>query len=177
MTNRVFLNLTDDEPIDKIEMVVEPRFKTSGISGDEWRHSVVVRFYRKGHLIHEDTISKMREAAALLPGTLLALQEGALHDGLDVARKATEGTCMQVGCSATGTVTRVLKKTFCLGGHAEEVPEQLEFVRMFCAAHATRGDCDLEDADANYRTSGGSLAEPATAPAALREHGAVAVDD
>ena len=45
MQNR---NHHDDEWYDEIRVTTVPRFKTSGLSGDEWRRSAKVTFLRKG---------------------------------------------------------------------------------------------------------------------------------
>ena len=45
-----FKPIADDEGPDRITIDPVPRYKTSGLSGDEWRMSYVVRFYRRGRL-------------------------------------------------------------------------------------------------------------------------------
>lgn len=38
----------DAQACDEIRIYTVPRYKTSGLSGDEWRISAVTEFYRKG---------------------------------------------------------------------------------------------------------------------------------
>ncbi|KKL50531.1 hypothetical protein LCGC14_2304540, partial [marine sediment metagenome] len=40
--------ITDDEGVDQIVIDTVPRYKMSGLSGDEWRVSGRVRFFRNG---------------------------------------------------------------------------------------------------------------------------------
>jgi hypothetical protein len=133
----------DAQPFDEVRMVTVPRYKTSGLSGDEWRISVRVQFYRKGKLIFENSYSKMEYAVRLLDRDYIQVSEGG------GAFYAGEGTlCDQEGCANEATVTYHLKKEYCRSGHGEEVTNPT--VRLFCDKHKTRGDCGLEDADANY---------------------------
>jgi len=58
--------LEDDEGIDHIELTVVPRYKTSGMSGDEWRVSTEVKFFRKGVLLWGRSFSRLEWAIAFL---------------------------------------------------------------------------------------------------------------
>ncbi len=59
--------LSEWEGVDEIKIRQVPRFKTSGLSGDEWRVSAKIEFYRKGELVYERSVSRMRDAAKFLP--------------------------------------------------------------------------------------------------------------
>jgi len=45
----------DANSFDEIRIRTIPRYKTSGLSGDEWRISMVTEFLRKGKVVHETT--------------------------------------------------------------------------------------------------------------------------
>jgi len=134
----------DAQAFDEVRLVTKPRYKISGLSGDEWRISVEVQFYRKGKLQHTTSYSKMEYAC----GFLYAAYEEAISEGK--AYFAGDGIhCDQEGCSKPCTVTYVRKKHFCQEGH-EHLPSELQMLRHFCEEHRVRGDCGLDDADANY---------------------------
>jgi len=59
----------DDDWIDEIKIVTVPRYKTSGMSGDEWRFSARVQLWRKGHLMFERSFSKLHYAIDFLPAS------------------------------------------------------------------------------------------------------------
>jgi hypothetical protein len=134
----------DAQAFDKVIIKTVPRYKTSGMSGDEWRISASIEFYRKGKLVHECGASNVQNACYLV---------GARHmEACDNAKGffAGEGTiCDQEGCESEATITLQLKKEFCRHG-TEQYPGHKKPVRMFCDKHKTRGDCGLEDADSNY---------------------------
>lgn len=174
MADRILYGLTGNEPIDHVEIAVTPRFKTSDISGDAWRTSAVVRLYRKGILVHERAVNNVANAAALLPSLLLNVIEGPDNEGLDAARQQTEGSCMQPGCRDPGIVLRRLRSLYCGEGHART--PGADYVRLFCQRHSGRGDCNLEDADANYETVDGEVASPQTVAGSL-PGGAIDVSD
>ncbi len=48
--------LRDFESFDEIRLKVVPRYKTSGLSGDEWRTGVLIEFMFKGQVIEEDFV-------------------------------------------------------------------------------------------------------------------------
>ena len=135
----------DAQAFDEIRIVTVPRYKMSGMSGDEWRISARVEFYRKGRKVYEDTGGRNIEMAAhLLSHTYLMAVDNAngyfAGDGL---------TCDQEGCSQVATVTYRRKFQYCREGHKTDVPA-MSALRYFCDEHKTRGDCGLDDADANY---------------------------
>ncbi len=138
----------DDEGVDHIEIDVVPRYKTSGLSGDEWRVSARLRMYRKGTLVGEQVLTSMEAMANALPWFWLTKSdwcEGPLYDG------ERGGRCQQAGCKAQATVLYQLKQEWSARGEGPLPPSPLgPSRRQFCAAHAVRGDAALEDADDNY---------------------------
>jgi|WetSurMetagenome_2_1015567.scaffolds.fasta_scaffold153184_2 hypothetical protein len=71
--------------------------------------------------------------------------------------------CQQVGCAKTPVVTYRLKKLQVATSERMMIDPEYDFVGQFtwyCAEHATRGDCGLEDSDLNLEAV--SLADGAT---------------
>ncbi len=132
----------DAQGFDEVRIVTVPRYKTSGLSGDEWRISAEVQFWRKGILRHTVAHGNIETACGCAYADLMR----AIDDGR--AYFAGEGNfCDQEGCSRESTVTYRLRQSFCRDGHAA-VPRPT--VRKFCDVHKKRGDCGLDDSDANY---------------------------
>ena len=133
----------DAQAFDEIRIVTVPRYKESEMSGDEWRISASVEFYRKGEVKHVSGPWRDVETAAKF---LAYLHANACDEGK--AYYAGEGDfCDQEGCSAKATATYRLKQRYCREGHASEPRGDF---RRFCDRHKTRGDCGLEDSDSNY---------------------------
>jgi len=152
----------DDEGVDAITIEVVPRFKTSGMSGDEWRVSARICAYRKGELVGEKSLSCMESAVNALPWLWMTKSEwmkGPLYDG------ACGGKCQQAGCAEPAEVTYQLKQEWSARGEGPLPPNVLgPEKRRFCSAHATRGDCGLEDADDNYERISGPPANRENIP-------------
>jgi len=132
----------DAQAFDEIRIVTTPRYKTSGLSGDEWRISAMVQFFRKGKVIHSVRRRNIETAAGFLYADMLT----AIDDGH--AYFAGDGEhCDQEGCGEKAVVRYKIKKKFCRDGRVHE-----QFgtqYRHFCDQHKKRGDCGL-DADDNY---------------------------
>ena len=139
----------DDEWYDEIRISVKPRYKTSGMSGDEWRVSALVEVFRKGVLLKERSFSKMHYAADFLPAILHEMADDGCPE--DIYRK-TQQLCFQPGCKEDGVVEyRIIDQFYpCYGDKMPKRDYLGENHRRFCEAHAKRGDCGLEDADSNY---------------------------
>lgn len=151
----------DDEGVDAITISIVPRFKTSSISGDEWRVSARIAAYRKGELVGEKFVSKMKSAASALPYFWMTLYDwcnGPLYDG------ARGGRCQQAGCGELATVTYRLKQEYSARGEGPLPPSYAPQFRRFCDKHAVRGDCGLEDADDNYELVSGHPANRGDIP-------------
>lgn len=150
----------DDEYADEIHITTVPRWKTSELSGDEWRTSARVDFRRKGQLIWFIVLRNLEVATAALPWFFRTFMEGPDGDPSKallpdertlyrIAPPTDERLCFQPGCSLPAVVEYELKKQFSRQEGAE-VPSSLTMYRRFCETHAKRGDCGLEDADTNY---------------------------
>jgi len=141
----------DDKWIDKVTVETEPRWKTSGLSGDEWRFSYTVKLWRKGHVLVERGFGDMAYAAGWVA---LALQEAApaYQSWPADAPGQPYGDgyyCDNPGCAEIATWRGLLKKEACRWGHVTE-PDHSTPYRVFCDRHKQRGDCSIEDSDTNY---------------------------
>lgn len=143
----------DDDWIDEIRIITVPRYKISGMSGDEWRFSATVQLFRKGILLFERSFSKLRYAIDFLP----AIQHEYADQGR--ANKDADGNavdfdrfCFNPGCREDGVVEYELIDEYYprIGKKEEKHAWRGSVRRRFCETHARRGDCGLEDADANY---------------------------
>lgn len=135
----------DSQGFDEIKIFTVPRYKTSGLSGDEWRISATVQIFRKGKLVHEQGYGTVECAARFLDTLLLSLQDNG--KGYFAGE---DGTCDQEGCHETPTVFYQKKKDFCERcGEGKEINFGKHY-RKFCERHSKRGDCGLDDSEANY---------------------------
>lgn len=139
---------------DRIEFDVVPRYKTSGLSGDEWRVSVRARWYFKGLLVGEEWFGRdIERAVSYLPHVLaVASDSGASNEWL----KHEEKKCDQPGCSADAVGRFKLKRETSQSGDWLDTSESsFEHYRQFCRQHIRRGDCGREDSDSNYEPMDG----------------------
>lgn len=142
----------DWEPFDRIEMSVVPRYKTSGLSGNEWRFHVAVKLYFGGKLVHELGFGRMDAALSLLQGHLAELT-CPISDAI-LEREKTK--CDQVGCDADAVGRFKLKRlTSERGEYLDPSDQYSDYYRQFCRRHMRRGDCGREDADDNYEPMDG----------------------
>lgn len=143
------VRLDDDEFIDEIRITTVPRFKTSGLSGGEWRHSIEVVALRKGREVRRGSWNRLSWA---LP-RLVAWIEDDLCCPIDDPAMA-EDLCDQPGCLEPWTVMYRLTTRGCGScGNTEKYAgdEKHPYTRAFCERHAHRGDSDLDDMDDIYQ--------------------------
>ena len=139
----------DAQAFDEVRIITVPRYKTSDLSGDEWRISAEVQLWRKGKLIHTESYRNVETACAYA----YPVYHNGIGNGL--AFFAGDGViCDQEGCAAPATVHYRVKKSMCAGwgGCGQEKPNYGTMIdyRHFCDAHKKRGDCGLDDCDSNY---------------------------
>lgn len=144
----------DAQAFDEVRIVTVPRYKESELSGDEWRISARIEFWRKGKVVHSCLSRNVHTACSHV---------GYRHDeATDDAKGyfAGEGdVCDQEGCSNPATVYLRLKKGYERNSGAERQLSHRGEYRCFCVRHQTRGDCGLEDADSNYEPITREMAE------------------
>lgn len=138
----------DAQAFDEVRIVTVPRFKQSGLSGDEWRISAKVTFYRKGNAVHEESMRDVETACNLLGWLHIKACETGHSLGGD------DSHCDQEGCSELATVTYRKVKDGCgRCGHVKPTSSGLGggvTIRRFCERHRRRGDSSLDDSDDNY---------------------------
>jgi hypothetical protein len=143
----------DAQAFDEVRITTIPRYKMSGMSGDEWRISAKIQLLRKGRVVAEKGMRNVETCAQALPYFILE----SMDNGLGYF--AGEGDfCDQEGCSEIATVTYRKKADFCREGHESKTFWQS--IRRFCAKHSKRGDCGLDDADRNYELLDGNPGLP-----------------
>lgn len=143
----------DDDYVDEIRVVVRERYKTSGLSGDEWRFHRVMQLYRKGTLLGERAFNgSIEKVAAYVPLAMAELMESG-----DVTLPKLDHLCFQPGCANVAVSEYELIEEF--GRQGEKLDKNdlgsSKHRRRFCAKHLRRGDCGREDSDVNYRVIAG----------------------
>lgn len=135
----------DYQPIDEVRIVTVPRYKQSGLSGDEWRTSGKIQYLRKGRVIHEKDCRDVDSALRYGDWWLCEF----LERGNYSAGRADDD-CDQEGCSEKATVTYRLRHRY-TRQHGQRIEGfgMVHIVR-FCERHRHRGDCGIEDSDSNY---------------------------
>ncbi len=154
--NRFYRPLDDDQFFDEIQIKVLPRFKTSGLSGDEWRVSAHVMLMRKGEVLVDERYGTLEAAVAFLPGLLIVASE------TPGEFRPKTNMCMQPSCANEATTEYRLKEIYHRGQKLADYDGG--YYRRFCAKHAHRGDSDMEDCDANYELVTGELGARANIP-------------
>ena len=141
-----------DTWVDRIEITTEPRWKTSGLSGDEWRFSYTVTLWRKGWKVAEEGFGSLAYATAWAnlqsAGGFCPASQPWPADA--PARPYGDGyLCDNPGCPTVATWRGVLKAIY--GRNGEGPLEQYgTYFRVFCDLHKDRGDCAMEDCTDNY---------------------------
>lgn len=152
--------LPDWEAFDEIRLKVVPRYKTSGLSGDEWRQHVQVEFLFKGEVVHEEGWRDMRTALAFLPSEW---HKATCPIPQRVIAMEEAGRCDQPGCAAQAVGRFMLKReTSERGDWLDPAHVYGRKYRQFCKRHLRRGDCSREDCDDNYEPMDGVTAEQST---------------
>ena len=140
----------DDEWYDEIRITTVQRYKTSGLSGDEWRRSAVV-FMRKGIVLAEKRLSDIATATRWLAW-------GWVDDFGPASKGRTDDfpkdLCDQPGCPEEAVTVYRIKTLYNRDGTLAEHQADDQTLQ-FCARHAERGDFDREDCDDNYEVLSG----------------------
>ena len=146
MNNLYHRRLPEFEVYDEIRMKVVPRYKTSELSGDEWRQSVHIEFVFKNTIVKTEGCRDMKTAIMLL-GSYYLKEFSIPNDVLSIEKVS----CDQPSCNNEASGRLKLKKLTDDTGNWLDMKEQYgEHYRQFCLEHIQRGDCSREDADDNY---------------------------
>lgn len=140
----------DDEGIDEIHIKVVPRYKTSDLSGNEWRTSAVITLLRKGEVILTESTHRIEDAAAYLPWILRTLSDRDLTKKGLKGLWSNDGKCDQPSCSDVGSNKVYLKREYSEHGEGPLPLKSWPYFRNFCIKHRMRGDGSFEDSDRNY---------------------------
>ncbi len=142
--------LAEFETYDEIRMVTVERWKSSGLSGDEWRYTVHVEFYFKGLLVETQYASNINNAIMLVGHYKLVGKDP--YAGIPTAILDLEKvSCDQVHCPEKATKWFALKRqTSDRGEWLDMTDSTFVYYRKFCDKHSNRGDCSREDNDENY---------------------------
>lgn len=140
----------DAQAFDEVRITTVPRYKTSGLSGDEWRISAKVQFLRNGVVRYEDGgFRNVETAVHMLSGVWFRARD----DGHGYFA-GEEDFCDQEGCKEPAIITYRVRREYSRDDPHEwnrEIAESDRLtVRRFCQRHAVRGDCAFDDADENY---------------------------
>lgn len=136
----------DAQAFDEVRIVTVPRYKESELSGNEWRISASIQFFRKGKLIIETGCRNIESAVHLVGARYMIACDDA-HGYF-----AGEGNiCDQEGCCDAATVTyRVLREYSRDNPHEWNKEYDHLVIRKFCDKHKRRGDSSCDDSDQNY---------------------------
>ncbi len=150
----------DDRATDTILFETIPRYKASDLSGDEWRISIQIRFFKKGHLLLTKTYTSMKFAVADFPRLMahLCQEEGFTP----LPKELSDSLCDQPGCPEQAVSTYEIKEEYARNGEGPLPKSDLTKIRKFCHKHLQRGDCGLEDSDTNYEVIVGPGPEGST---------------
>ena len=146
------------EAFDEVRIRCVPRYKTSGLSGDEWRNGAVIELLHKGGVVAERFYTSMQAAIMYLPTFIDESITPIPEPVLDLELKY----CDQPSCRNRAVNRYKIKKLYSDRGE-ELAPHDYPwpyFYRQFCAVHSVRGDCGLEDSDANYEVVYGPGPDP-----------------
>lgn len=147
----------DAQGFDEVRIFTVPRYKSSGLSGSEWRISGKCELLRKGKVIHEFSMADVENCAKALPAQIMQA-----HDEAKFYFAGEGDLCDQEGCSEKATTTYRIKNEYCNEPHRHgptEIKDEIVY-RMFCERHSKRGDCSFDDSDDNYSIMEGFVVEP-----------------
>lgn len=138
----------DSQFVDEIRIVTVPRWKESELSGDEWRISARIDFYRKGTVVGSKGARDIGTAARFVDWFLV---NGRENGDIDTPNNLGD-FCDQEGCCEPWTAKLKLRKRYGADGRVvdQKWMEGVTEYRAFCDKHKERGDCGLDDADSNY---------------------------
>ena len=145
--------LNRSESIDAVQVETVPRYKTSGMSGDEWSFGAVARLSFKGEVVLERSYRDVETAATALPWILMTwCEEGSSDEGVRRISGLRARCCDNYGCSEPWVAKYRIKRLTSASGEWLDEKEQdyYDYYRQFCQRHLRRGDCSREDCDDNY---------------------------
>lgn len=146
---------------DEIRIRVVPRFKTSDMSGDEWRQHAQIEFMFKGVVVSEAGYSRIEQAVMGLGHQMLTAQDNGMSSEM---MALDDKLCDQPSCKNEAVARFVIKRHTARDGSWLDPGERdaYRWFRKFCKVHVHRGDCSREDCDDNYEPTDGVTASDST---------------
>ena len=142
----------DQQLFDKVTITTKPRYKTSHISGNQWRIGAEVTISYKGRTLWETLdVTNVSTALQTLARDLYTDDFlMALNDKVNV-----DDLCDQEGCDQPWTHVYRMKNDVCVHCATKKpatdgVINSRPALRKFCERHAQRGNQGLEDVQDNY---------------------------
>lgn len=135
----------DGQRYDEVKIYTVPRYKESGLSGDEWRISANAELWYKGNLVKTMHFGDVETAIRYLDGALVYWRE----NGEYTPPPDDSFLCDQESCQNIADVKYKRLKGYTDRGDPETLYD-FNLYRVFCNHHKTRGDCALDDGDHNY---------------------------
>lgn len=97
----------EDNFYDDVRVRIVDRYKTSGLSGDEWRYSYLIELSRKGVVIAKRTVNDFEYACALVASVVhlgfVELESDDSWETLPWEQVPNKGICCHPGCSEPAT--------------------------------------------------------------------------
>jgi hypothetical protein len=141
-----FIPHPDAERFDAVTVETIERWKDSELSGDEWRFSYVVKFWRNGVVAASCNGGSVEDALLQAAAKYRSIKT---DDGGGYMGPLNE-VCCQPSCFRPWVVLMHPIKRYGKDGSERVRPYDDDDVRAFCERHRHRGDCALDDADVNY---------------------------
>lgn len=142
----------NDEHHDSVTMEQTERFKTSDISGDEWRFLTTVKLQWKGRVLAETTFGNMDNALRGVDAWVTSLYDWGREGGpLELDRELRVKLCFQPKCPNDAVSTFRLKEVWNRQGCCRTDDNDWsspQYVR-YCNRHVARGDSGRTDSDGN----------------------------
>lgn len=141
-----FIQHPDAERFDKVTIEMVERWKESELSGDEWRFSHRLTFWSHGVPFHQSGNGSIEKTL-----TYAAYQFDRVHsEHGDLEKIIQQEYCCQPSCEEFWTILKHPIKKYDSTGDRMATDYRPNEVRGFCPRHSMRGDCGLDDSDANY---------------------------
>jgi len=145
----------DHQLYDKVVITTQPRYKVSDRSGNEWRISANIEFYKNGAVIATSSASSVPDAIGTMQ-CIVADTFGFESKTYTPINHHESLVCDQEGCDKPYTVLyKQIKTGCCKCGHTRD--SLFDQYRAFCDEHSTRGDASLDDSDDNYKLVEGTI--------------------
>lgn len=144
----------DFQSVDEIRVTTIPRYKTSDLSGNEWRYHVQTKFYKKGNVVGEYSNGNVESAV----GRMDHMLQNRSACEINYNERIKQGFyCDQEGCNEEATVHyKILNEDQC---EKRSIKVNTDTFRAFCHRHSKRGDCGIDDADDNYECVTGNVSQ------------------